>query len=187
MKLKEKFIALNGHKKEKSSTGNGTSERIKVSKKSAELGKVTGNKVKKSARKVKSSAKKEKVVVKEETKKEAKMEPVSAAGNGNWGEVPWTGNGGTGKRQRESTDRESTPFKRIKESRVSYEDEKLRDNTFHSKRDTYGQKSWEDLRVTRGKGFRKQKTKKKRQQTHGGTIDNVQDVNSYQFQYSDDE
>lgn len=95
-------------------------------------------------------------------------------------------NDGSRKRKRSSqggTPRQGpTPFKRIREEQVTFQDDKLRDNTFFSKADSYGVKAHNDLVVTRGKGFRKEKTKKKRQNHHGGTL-NYQ-INSFKF--SDD-
>lgn len=77
-----------------------------------------------------------------------------------------------------------TPFKRVKEDSVKYADDRLRDNTYTSKLDTYGVRAHQDLVVTRGKGFRKMMTKKKRQNHHGGTLD-AGNVSSYKFVDSD--
>lgn len=77
----------------------------------------------------------------------------------------------------------NTPFKRVEEEKIVFKDERLRDNSFYSKGDTYGVKAYQDLSVTRGKGFRKAMTKKKRQSHHGGTLD-PNNVSSYKF--SDD-
>lgn len=71
------------------------------------------------------------------------------------------------------------PFKRVREDNVEFHDERLRDNSFYSKFDTYGEKAHNDLSVTRGKGFRKEKTKKKRLNHHGGKLSNQ--VNSFKF------
>lgn len=76
-----------------------------------------------------------------------------------------------------------TPFKRVLEDQISFENECLMDNSFHSKNDTYGIRAHHDLVVTKGKGFRKEKTKKKRLNHHGGKIN--YEVNSYQFSDSD--
>jgi hypothetical protein len=78
----------------------------------------------------------------------------------------------------------NTPFKRVKEENVIYKDDRLRDNTFFSKGDTYGVKAHQDLIITRGKGFRKAMTKKKRQNHHGGTLD-ANNVSSYKFSDSE--
>lgn len=72
-----------------------------------------------------------------------------------------------------------TPFKRVREDNVQFLDDKLRDNSFYSKNDTYGGKAHNDLIVTKGKGFRKEKTKKKRLNHHGGKLGNQ--VNSFKF------
>lgn len=76
-----------------------------------------------------------------------------------------------------------TPFKRVMEGQISFENECLMDNSFHSKNDTYGIRAHHDLVMTKGKGFRKEKTKKKRLNHHGGKIN--YEVNSYQFSDSD--
>ncbi|KAH7107628.1 SRP40, C-terminal domain-containing protein [Auriculariales sp. MPI-PUGE-AT-0066] len=64
-------------------------------------------------------------------------------------------------------------FSRIKADQVAYYDPRLKDNTFESKprpTNDYGQKAHEDLIVTRGAGFRKEKNKKKRGSYRGGEI-----------------
>ena len=149
----------------------------KASQKTAEIEpSITKNRKEKG--KAKKDDKKKSMHHQADSKKEEE-EDKTAQGNGN-SEIGR-------KRKRDTPYVAGKPFKRVKEEHVDYEDDRLRDNTFHSKRDSYGSKSYEDLRVTRGKGFRKQKTKKKRQQTHGGKIDNINAVNSYRFQYSDDD
>eukprot|EP00177_Eucheuma_denticulatum_P003962 GFKZ01007164.1.p1 GENE.GFKZ01007164.1~~GFKZ01007164.1.p1 ORF type:complete len:752 (+),score=138.52 GFKZ01007164.1:2395-4650(+) len=77
-----------------------------------------------------------------------------------------------------------TPFKRIRSEEVVYSDSRLKDNTFYSKNDTFGVKAHNDLVVTRGKGFRKEKTKKKRLNHHGGTLSFQ--VNSFKFEDDSD-
>lgn len=67
-------------------------------------------------------------------------------------------------------------------------DNRLKDNTFLSKGgsvNSYGFKAHQDLIVTKGKGFRHEKTKKKRGSYRGGQID----LNSYsvKFTYESDE
>jgi SRP40, C-terminal domain len=79
---------------------------------------------------------------------------------------------------------QNTPFKRVKEDSINYRDNRLRDNTFFSKADTYGLRAHQDLSITRGKGFRKVMTKKKRQAHHGGTLD-ASNVSSFKFSDSD--
>lgn len=76
-----------------------------------------------------------------------------------------------------------TPFKRVQEDYITYGNERLMDNSFHTKNDTYGVRAHQDLVVTKGKGFRKEKTKKKRLNHHGGKLN--YEVNSYQFSDSD--
>lgn len=90
------------------------------------------------------------------------------------------------KRRRSSSDfskAQNVPFKRVKEESVLFKDDRLRDNSFLSKGDTFGVRAYHDLRATRGKGFRKAMTKKKRQNHHGGTLD-PNNVSSFKF--SDD-
>ncbi|KAL5529553.1 hypothetical protein ACEPAG_5538 [Sanghuangporus baumii] len=67
----------------------------------------------------------------------------------------------------------NAPFQRIKSEMVKFADERLKDNSFHSrgaKRGDYGERAHADLIVTRGDGFRKEKNKKKRGSYRGGEI-----------------
>ena len=64
----------------------------------------------------------------------------------------------------------------------------MKDNTYEG---TFGANGWGAkasavLLQTKGKGFRHEKTKKKRGTYKGGLI-NDQEVNSYKFTYSDDD
>jgi len=55
-----------------------------------------------------------------------------------------------------------------------YIDPRLQDNSFEAKKGasgSWGEKASRDLIVTRGKGFKHEKTKKKRGSYRGGTID----------------
>jgi len=81
-------------------------------------------------------------------------------------------------------------FSRIKVDNLTYLDDRVKDNTFEGKvcaryfmtllrsntspqprpMNDYGQKAHEDLIVTRGAGFRKEKNKKKRGSYRGGEI-----------------
>ncbi|KAJ1676426.1 jun-like transcription factor, partial [Spiromyces aspiralis] len=65
-------------------------------------------------------------------------------------------------------------FSRINEKEVVYADDRLKDNTFTGKNQgvegDYGYKAHLDLVVTRGKGFTKEKNKKKRGSYRGGKI-----------------
>lgn len=83
------------------------------------------------------------------------------------------------KRRRSDNSEPHQPFKRVREDSVVFHHDQLRDNSFYSKRDTYGERAFNDLAPTRGKGFRKEKTKKKRLSHHGGKLGNT--VNSYKF------
>lgn len=90
------------------------------------------------------------------------------------------------RKRRQSGDSEpALPFKRVRESDIVFKHDELRDNSFYSKNDTFGQKAHKDLVVTRGKGFRKEMTKKKRLSHHGGKL-NYQ-VNSFKFPDDDSE
>ena len=62
-----------------------------------------------------------------------------------------------------------TPFRRVKSEDIQIEKEELRDNSYKSF-DTWGAKASKDLIVTKGKGFRHEKTKKKRGSYRGGEI-----------------
>lgn len=86
---------------------------------------------------------------------------------------------GTRKRRHSDGGEHLRPFKRVREGDVVFKHDELRDNSFFTKNDTYGEKAHRDLVVTRGKGFRKEKTKKKRLSHHGGKLTNQ--VNSFKF------
>lgn len=67
----------------------------------------------------------------------------------------------------------NTPFSRVKVDEIKFADERLKDNSFGSRKATvndYGAKASADLIVTRGAGFRKEKGKKKRGSYRGGDI-----------------
>jgi hypothetical protein len=84
--------------------------------------------------------------------------------------------------------RSSEPFRRINPDEVEFLDERLKDNSFNAKygaNGSYGEKAFKDLSVTRGKGFRHEKTKKKRGSYRGGAIDTG--VHSIKFGGSDEE
>lgn len=63
-------------------------------------------------------------------------------------------------------------------------DERLKDMSYTAKKGAgqgeYGQKAWDDLIKTRGKGFTKEKNKKKRGSYVGGKID-TNTVHSIKF------
>ncbi|KAI0818968.1 SRP40, C-terminal domain-containing protein, partial [Irpex lacteus] len=64
-------------------------------------------------------------------------------------------------------------FSRIKPEKVTFIDERLKDNSFESRQanmNDYGARASQDLIVTRGAGFRKEKNKKKRGSYRGGEI-----------------
>lgn len=67
----------------------------------------------------------------------------------------------------------NTPFSRIKVDEIKFVDERLKDNTFGSRKaasNDYGARASADLIVTRGANFRKEKNKKKRGSYRGGDI-----------------
>ncbi|CAD6266909.1 unnamed protein product [Miscanthus lutarioriparius] len=93
------------------------------------------------------------------------------------------------KRQKKSSEPKSvTPFQRIQVDSVTFADERLQDNSYWAKggADTgYGAKAQEILGQVRGRGFRHEKTKKKRGTYRGGQID--LQTHSIKFENSDDE
>ena len=72
----------------------------------------------------------------------------------------------------------NAPCRRVVSEEIEIPHEALRDNSYKSF-DTWGAKASQDLIVTKGKGFRSEKTKKKRGSYRGGSI-NV-GVNSIRF------
>ena len=72
----------------------------------------------------------------------------------------------------------NAPFRRVIAEDVVIHKAELRDNSYKNF-DTWGAKANQDLIVTKGKGFRSEKTKKKRGSYRGGAI-NV-GVNSIRF------
>lgn len=80
---------------------------------------------------------------------------------------------------------QGTPFRRVDPSLAKQC--LVKDNSFFAGgTSSWGRKAAEDLIVTRGKGFKHEKTKKKRGTYKGGAID-VNAVNSVRFPDSDDE
>lgn len=79
-------------------------------------------------------------------------------------------------------------FQRVKIDQVEFAHEKLQDNSYWAKDGAdigYGAKAQEVLGLVRGKGFRHEKTKKKRGSYRGGQID--LQSHSIKFDYSDQE
>ncbi|OLL22442.1 LisH domain-containing protein [Neolecta irregularis DAH-3] len=74
----------------------------------------------------------------------------------------------------------NVPFSRVKKDEITFADESLRDNRFKAPEDSYGAKASRDLIVTRGKGFRTEKGKKKKGSYKGGKID----MESRSFKFS---
>ncbi|KAI4376413.1 hypothetical protein MLD38_014178 [Melastoma candidum] len=79
-------------------------------------------------------------------------------------------------------------FQRVKVEEVVFSDERLKDNSYWAKDGAetgYGAKAQEVLGQVRGRGFRHEKTKKKRGSYRGGMID--MHSHSVKFNYSDEE
>ncbi|KAI5557599.1 hypothetical protein BDE02_18G114700 [Populus trichocarpa] len=79
-------------------------------------------------------------------------------------------------------------FQRVKVDEVVFSDERLKDNSYWAKdgaEDGYGAKAQEVLGQVRGRGFRHEKTKKKRGTYRGGQID--LQSHSFKFNYSDED
>ena len=79
-----------------------------------------------------------------------------------------------------------TPFRRVVEEDIDVP-ELLKDNSFENKkgsRGDWGEKANNDLKFTKGKSFRHEKTKKKRGSYKGGAISTS--VNSIKFEDGDD-
>jgi len=78
----------------------------------------------------------------------------------------------------------NTPFQRVKADEKYTLPMAMRDNSFNAdvqgRGTTWGQKAHNDLIVTRGKGFRHEKTKKKRGTYRGGTLS--MEVRSIKFE-----
>lgn len=94
------------------------------------------------------------------------------------------------KKQRISSTEPKTinAFQRVKIDQVEFAHEKLQDNSYWAKDGAdigYGAKAQEVLGLVRGKGFRHEKTKKKRGSYRGGQID--LQSHSIKFDYSDQE
>ncbi|XP_010545376.1 PREDICTED: nucleolar and coiled-body phosphoprotein 1-like isoform X2 [Tarenaya hassleriana] len=80
------------------------------------------------------------------------------------------------------------PFQRVNVEEVEFVDDRLKDNSYWAKDGAdsgYGAKAQEVLGQVRGRGFRHEKTKKKRGSYRGGQID--LDSHSVKFNYSDEE
>ncbi|WFD38875.1 jun-like transcription factor [Malassezia japonica] len=77
-------------------------------------------------------------------------------------------------------------FQRVKSDQVVFLDDRLRDMSYDAKSGAgdYGARASADLMVTQGKGFTKEKNKKKRGSYRGGLID--QGSHSIKFTYDDE-
>ncbi|GAB2291411.1 hypothetical protein Dimus_025667 [Dionaea muscipula] len=81
-----------------------------------------------------------------------------------------------------------TAFQRVKAEEIVFADERLQDNSYWAKDGAdcgYGAKAQEILGQVKGRGFRHEKTKKKRGSYRGGQID--LQSHSVKFSYSDDD
>ncbi|KAF8083506.1 hypothetical protein N665_0769s0006 [Sinapis alba] len=80
------------------------------------------------------------------------------------------------------------PFQRVNVEEIVFTDDRLKDNSYWAKSGAdsgYGAKAQEVLGQVRGRGFRHEKTKKKRGSYRGGEVD--LQSHSVKFEYSDDE
>ncbi|GMI97534.1 hypothetical protein HRI_003422700 [Hibiscus trionum] len=92
------------------------------------------------------------------------------------------------KKQQNGSAQPKKPFQRVNVEEVVFVDTRLEDNSYWAKDGAetgYGAKAQEVLGQVRGRGFRHEKTKKKRGSYRGGQIDF--DSHSVKFNYSDDE
>ena len=76
--------------------------------------------------------------------------------------------------------KQNNPFTRVDVSKVVYSNEGVKNNLYLAHDGGYAQKAHEDLIVTRGKGFTKEKNKKKRGSFRGGGPITM-GVNSFKF------
>jgi len=84
-----------------------------------------------------------------------------------------------------SSNKKNTPFKRVTDEDEQLLKQQFADNSFESKRgDEWGKKANEILSQVKGKGFRHEKTKKKKGTYRGGSID--VGVNSVKFKYDEE-
>lgn len=74
----------------------------------------------------------------------------------------------------------NVPFSRIDMSKIQYANEALRNNAYIGPDNEFGAKASADLLKTRGKGFTKEKNKKKKGSYKGGNID--QTTRSFRFE-----
>jgi len=97
-------------------------------------------------------------------------------------DAPQNGNAQNGNSNAPKTS--SKPFKRVDDSEIlSQLDPELRDNSYEALRkrsDGWGDRANQILGAVKGKGFRHEKTKKKRGTYRGGNIDSNK-VNSIRF------
>ncbi|KAF5748645.1 hypothetical protein HS088_TW04G00603 [Tripterygium wilfordii] len=94
----------------------------------------------------------------------------------------------TAKKQRNGSVEAKKPFQRVNVDEVVFRDERLQDNSYWAKDGAetgYGAKAQEILGQVKGRGFRHEKTKKKRGSYRGGQID--MQSHSIKFDASDDE
>ncbi|KAE8665088.1 Autoinhibited Ca(2+)-ATPase 10 isoform 1 [Hibiscus syriacus] len=92
------------------------------------------------------------------------------------------------KKQQNGSAQPKKPFQRVNVEEVVFVDSRLEDNSYWAKDGAetgYGAKAQEVLGQVKGRGFRHEKTKKKRGSYRGGQIDF--NSHSVKFNYSDDE
>ncbi|CAN6849892.1 unnamed protein product [Brassica oleracea] len=135
----------------------------------------------------------------DEDSKRRKKEEIVAEDDMGVQETPVKENGNVEQSETKSTDKKSgkglsnskepkKPFQRVNVEEVVFTDDRLKDNSYWAKGGAdsgYGAKAQEVLGQVRGRGFRHEKTKKKRGSYRGGEID--LESHSVKFEYSDDE
>ncbi|CAN6994061.1 unnamed protein product [Brassica oleracea var. botrytis] len=135
----------------------------------------------------------------DEDSKRRKKEEIVAEDDIGVQETPVKENGNVEQSETKSTDKKSgkglsnskepkKPFQRVNVEEVVFTDDRLKDNSYWAKGGAdsgYGAKAQEVLGQVRGRGFRHEKTKKKRGSYRGGEID--LESHSVKFEYSDDE
>ncbi|VDO35041.1 unnamed protein product [Brugia timori] len=90
-----------------------------------------------------------------------------------------------GKNNKKQKVLQNEPFRRVKTSKDELHD-KFRDNSYRTKTyDQWGRKAYEDMKNVQGKGFRHEKTKKKRGCYSGGSGAKI-DTSSHSIKFSSD-
>ncbi|KAL6049450.1 Nucleolar and coiled-body phosphoprotein 1 [Balamuthia mandrillaris] len=111
----------------------------------------------------------------------AEKEPEQQQQNGE--EAPQNGSQNGQQNGKKKSITPNRPFQRVRVEEVEIKDPRLLDNSFDANMsaDEWGKKAADVLGAVRGKGFRHEKTKKKRGSYRGGSI-NPNKVNSIKFE-----